>query len=502
MEKNRVVNLVNFVRGCEPRPEAAGLDLYLPVVNQLAVDKQYGLPHTFLLQYDAMLREDFRTLFQKENARPDCEVGVWLELCRPLTEKVGIPWRGRPGYDWDWYVNPGFLMAYTPAQREQLIDELFGKFRELFGSCPPVAGCWMLDAHSMQYMQQRYGVRGFCCCREQYAVDAYTLWGGYYSGGYYPARRNGLCPAQTPAEQIDAPVFRMLGIDPLYGYDEKKYPHPPVGCCTLEPVWTFEEPVVDWYLQAYFDNPCVGFAQLTTGQENSFGWPMMAQGYRLQAERLAEAVQAGRLLVEHLGRTAERFRQAFATTPASALMARTDWAGNGNQSYWYSSRNYRANVFLEGEQLFFRDIFLFDDRYEERYLTEPCHEWSATYDNLPLVDNRLWSADGQECRLRFCRPVAAVEPQAQGEALCLQLRFADGGSGSLRLTPEQILLQDCGDLQFTVGTPQAEIAAGEEGFSYRYRGQAYRLLLPQAVIRGEAAGWHLSQVTALLPTRG
>lgn len=77
-----------------------------------------------------------------------------------------------------------------------------------------------------------------------------------------------------------------------------------------------------------------------------------------------------------------------------------------------------------------------------------------------------------------------------------------GGSGSLRLTPEQILLQDCGDLQFTVGTPQAEIAAGEEGFSYRYRGQAYRLLLPQAVIRGEAAGWHLSQVTALLPTRG
>lgn len=43
---------------------------------------------------------------------------------------------------------------------------------------------------------------------------------------------------------------------------------------------------------------------------------------------------------------------------------------------------------------------------------------------------------------------------------------------------------------------------GEEGFSYRYRGQAYRLLLPQAVIRGEAAGWHLSQVTALLPTRG
>ena len=114
----RVMNLVNFVRGCEPRYPK---DLYTPVVKQMEVNAQYGFDNTFLLQYDAMQREDFRALFL-EKRDEKMELGIWLEMCRELTEKVGIPWRGRPGYDWDWYVDPGFLMAYEPKEREALID--------------------------------------------------------------------------------------------------------------------------------------------------------------------------------------------------------------------------------------------------------------------------------------------------------------------------------------------------------------------------------------------
>ena len=80
----------------------------------------------------------------------------------------------------------------------------------------------------------------FCICREQLAVDAYTLWGGYYSGGYYPSKNNMLCPAQNDENRIATPVFRMLGIDPIYGYDENKDSenHPRLnGCFTMEPYW-------------------------------------------------------------------------------------------------------------------------------------------------------------------------------------------------------------------------------------------------------------------------
>ncbi len=46
--KRKIVNIINFIRGVEPRdPE---LDLLEPVVNQIRLLKEYGLSGTFLIQ--------------------------------------------------------------------------------------------------------------------------------------------------------------------------------------------------------------------------------------------------------------------------------------------------------------------------------------------------------------------------------------------------------------------------------------------------------------------
>ena len=50
----RIMNIVNFVRGIEPRCE---MDLYTPVEKQIQFNKKHNIPNTFLLQYDAMLRQ-------------------------------------------------------------------------------------------------------------------------------------------------------------------------------------------------------------------------------------------------------------------------------------------------------------------------------------------------------------------------------------------------------------------------------------------------------------
>ena len=125
----RIVNIVNFVRGIEPRDPTS--DLFLPTKMQMEIAKAERIPTTFLLQYDAMLRDDFRSLFLKEKA-PYIEIGVWLENCRELIEKIGLKWKGRPGYDWDWYANVGFLEGYTTSQRKKIIDEVFGYFFSIF----------------------------------------------------------------------------------------------------------------------------------------------------------------------------------------------------------------------------------------------------------------------------------------------------------------------------------------------------------------------------------
>ena len=66
-----IMNLVNFVRGCEPRRPK---DLYTPVEQEIAINREKGLKSTFLLQYDALIRPDFQELFRRQSG-PDTELG-------------------------------------------------------------------------------------------------------------------------------------------------------------------------------------------------------------------------------------------------------------------------------------------------------------------------------------------------------------------------------------------------------------------------------------------
>lgn len=488
--KKRVMNIVNFVRGIEPRWE---IDLYTPVVKQLEFNKEYNVPATFLLQYDAMLREDFRLLFQKEKSE-NVETGVWLENCRELIEKIGLEWRGREGYDWDWYVNVGFLQGYELAQREAIVDEVFRLYKELFGEFPEVVGSWLLDAYSMRYMSEKYGIKAFCICREQYGVDAYTLWGGYSSGGYYPCKNNMICPAQTESEQITTPVFRMLGADPIYSYDESKYFKKEISVWTLEPAWDCGKnpEVVDWYLDAYYKTPCLAFSQATTGQENSFAWEGLGEGYCMQIEKLAKLRDEGVVALEKLGDTGEAFKKAYKSTPPQAQVALTDWAGNGIQTVWYNCKYYRANLFLQDGQLFFRDLQKYDEKYKERYLTAACEGWAATYDVFPLLDSRFWSKEGKECRLLVDGKVNGITVAEDSDTdLRVTVFLEDGREGEILFQEGKIVFRNL-TLLYAIGEPQnCRILCKDKLFSYHYNGYEYQIELEGQVSICES-GWEWS----------
>ena len=47
-----IINIVNFIRGCEPRRP---MDLVEPIVKQIELAEKYNLPTTFLFQYDALI---------------------------------------------------------------------------------------------------------------------------------------------------------------------------------------------------------------------------------------------------------------------------------------------------------------------------------------------------------------------------------------------------------------------------------------------------------------
>ncbi|MCA9240799.1 MAG: hypothetical protein KDA37_11390, partial [Planctomycetales bacterium] len=241
----RIVNIVNFVRLLEPRSDSITEELlFQTVVNQAVLMQEHRLPGTFLLQYDALTDARYQA-FLKKLPREQFEIGGWWEIPQPLVEKAGLPWRGR--YPWDWHADVGFSSGYTPAEREKLVDVYMADFKAVFGDYPKSVASWFIDAHSLAYMHDHYGVIASANCKDQVGTDGYTLWGGYWNQAYYPSRLNAYMPAQSAAGQINVPVFRMLGSDPIYQYGR-------AGAITsLEPVYGHaggSPEWVDWFLNS------------------------------------------------------------------------------------------------------------------------------------------------------------------------------------------------------------------------------------------------------------
>ena len=132
-EARRVMNIVNFMRGCDPR--FPGLDMTKVLREEVWFNKLYKFKNTILLQYDAMLRDDLMDVARSSDPKLT-EFGLWFEVVKPLCDRLGIAWRGREGWDWDWHACPTFLMAYTVADRERLCDEMMRLFKEKFGLTP------------------------------------------------------------------------------------------------------------------------------------------------------------------------------------------------------------------------------------------------------------------------------------------------------------------------------------------------------------------------------
>jgi hypothetical protein len=441
-----VVNIINFIRGVEPRD--AAMDLLEPVVQQIRLAHEHRLPTTFLIQYDALIQSRFVELLSRELSDRD-EIGAWLEVVQPQVEAAGMKWRGR--FPWDWHTDVGFTVGYSPAERERLIDVYMAQFQKTFGRLPRSVGCWVLDAPTLNYLADKYKIVAACVCKDQSGTDGYTLWGGYWNQAYYPSRLNAFMPAQSREHQLNVPVFRMLGSDPIYQYDHGLGDEAQ-GVVSLEPVYPFgggDAKWVRWFFDTNFKAPCLAFAYAQVGQENSFGWPAMSKGLTDQIRYLAEESRAGRVRVETLHDSGQWFRRSFAQTPATAVTAMKDWKEHGKRSIWYESRFYRVNFFWESDGWRIRDLHLFNEEYRERYLEQRVTTHACTYDTLPVVDGFNWSTRDVAAGARPVailgngdrRPLQTGEPLVREdgpETLVIAMPVQGGGELTIRCEPSVV----------------------------------------------------------------
>lgn len=402
----RIINIVNFIRQTDYRVENADKLLFETVEKQIKLVNKYKLPATFLLQYDALIRPEYQQLLKTQLSK-DSEIGGWFEITQPHVEAAGLKWRGE--HSWVSHANIAFSTGYTKEEREKLVDAYMIKFKEIFGDYPKSMGSWYIDAHTLAYMYDKYGIIASCNCKDQIGTDGYTLWGGYWNQAYYPSRLNGYMPAQTKKGQIPVPVFRMLGSDPIYQYDDG-LGRDRQGVTTLEPVYShagMNKQWVEYFLESIVDQPCLAFNYAQAGQENSFTWDGMQKGLEMQMPMLDSLRQINKIRVETLEESGKWFKDNYSTTPATAVTALRDIRNEGNKTVWFNSRYYRVNLLWKGSAFMFRDIHLFDEKIKSDYVDQAGKGDQFLFYTLPLVDGYIWSKPDQRAGMQVIQLAAS-----------------------------------------------------------------------------------------------
>lgn len=503
----RCINVVNFIRGVEPRFET---DLLLPVREQMAIIKRHKLPATWLLQYDAMVTGDF-VKFLKDNMPEDHEVGFWFEMNQKHCEAAGVAWRGRPGFEWDHFPPVAFTIGYTPEERIKLADAAMKEFKSLFGRYPKSVASWNLDSITMAHLTDKYKVEAYAVCRDQIATDGFTIWGAPIAG-YYPSKKNAWSPAVDRKNQIDAPVFRMLGQDPVHYYNRRyKLPDGRVTSepDTMEPVWAAgrSRRFIKLFLDMIARDPALKFAYAQLGQENSFPWPDQAGAYPVQMNALADLRDAGLVHVETMGASGRRFKKAFRATPTQAQIMLEDSLGNTPPSatIWYQSRFYRANLHIKDDLPYFRDITVYDDDFAQPYLTSATRQNEVEQRMPPVLDGYHWSADPQSLevigaggflvadgkRLRLAgKPIV----REKGNDLFVDLPIQGGQTVKVKFTEKGFAIESSSAITLAFEwepSKSALKAVTPNSATFEWQGHAYAVGFAKGVAKTTKAGYEI-----------
>lgn len=395
-----IINIYNFIRKTVYPSGEFVKDDFDTVLYQMETLKRYNLPATYALKHDALMDDRYSNLI-KENIDDYDEVAVWWEIDETLAKKANVKWKGKTPVD-D-HVNIGYSLGYKPEDRIKMVDVYMEDFKDIFGYYPKTVGSWVIDIITLNYFKEKYGVVAAALCRDQIGTDGFTLWGGYFNQGYYPSKFNEYIPAQSTEMQIDIPIFRMLGPDPIYSFEDGLRKSV-TGVHTLEPASVIgqTEEWVKWLLGRSTKEEVLGFSYVQAGQENTFLWNTMRKGYELQIPYIAEIERTGEVRVQTLEETGKWYKKRYDLTPPTTFVASEDWNKDENlRTVWYNSRFYRVSFLWEDNKLSIRDLHLFNENYKSRYYDDTLDDNESIFDSLPILNAHKWSDDESRASIDF-----------------------------------------------------------------------------------------------------
>ncbi|MBI4157233.1 hypothetical protein HY502_00065, partial [Candidatus Woesebacteria bacterium] len=309
------------------------------VTSQYEIVKKYSLPATWLLTYDVLENEEVLKIFKSMDERQ--EFGVFLEITPKLAEVAGVPYH-ETGF-WH-HATSVFLSGYTQTERRQLIDTIFGKFKERFGYLPSSIGSWWTDAFSLTYMSKKYGITANLGLADQYSTDGYQVWGGFWQAPFYPSKFHAGIPAQSQEVKLDIVTIQWAARDPFNGYKNSLYSTQDYSISRVGLTTEYFEKLVRLYAKKNKNF----FGQITIGLEGDLEPETYRGEYLKQLELVARLFEEGEVTVSKMSDFADWYRQKFPTLSSPIFFESDDFLGKERvKVFWYQSPQYRVGILYD-----------------------------------------------------------------------------------------------------------------------------------------------------------
>ena len=212
------------------------------------------------------------------------------------------------------------------------------------------------------------------------------------------------------------------------------------------------------------------------GQENPFGWELIQKGLPMQFEILNEYVKENKCRVMTMAESGEWYKKNFSETPPATIGARNILGNDIGESQWYYCKNYRVNFVSEGDEFYIRDIYKFDETFVENAYSQPCREWSITYENLPVMQGYLWrKAETDRAGIYFDGQFGGMKAYKDGSDFIIEVKL-DNETVKISMTEEKITINTQKDIRFVV-KDDVNIRFNETEILYRYNDKRYSIHL-------------------------
>lgn len=481
MKKTVIINIYNFIRSGPSDMADFMLDDFETIKKEIITVKQYGFPGTYALKHDALMDKRYQDLLKTYLDESD-ELGAWWEITEDMCRRAGIGYRDEKEVEvYEDQVQSTYCLGYSVEDRKKLVDVYMEDFHSVFGSYPKSIGSWVIDAVTVEYAAEKYGVEVACMCRDQMATDGFTLWGGWPNGLYFPSKKNEFIPAQNRENQVSIPMVRLLTPDPIYNF-ECNVRDGLQGVYSAEPAWLTgrDKKWISWIFSSLTEEDALGVGYAQVGQENGFLWENIHPGLAPQLDEIKKLHAAGKLRVETMGQSARWFKKKYQVTPPVTFQANTDWwDANSLSETFYASANYRLSLLQEQGTLRIRDWFVYDENYESRYLNGAMKGTQSLNDAPPVLFPQIWMEGGRPfIRLlddKGREPVGSVTFKARNEFTAeAALTKEEDTLAKFVLTPGSMELSGDYKLSFDK-LPVFDCVEGNsvrmsyEGFSYGFR---------------------------------